>query len=86
MKKSDAVKEAFGKLLGASDTAAAAVMRLGSIRIQALEDGPAKYIIRQMRKLNEVSRELHDMAKQLDWEVDDTKTIGSEIKNIEKVN
>jgi uncharacterized protein Yka (UPF0111/DUF47 family) len=85
MKKSEAIKEAAVKLLGASDTAAAAVMRLGGIRMHALEDGPAKHIIRQMRKLNEVAKELHDLAENLDWDIDETKTITNEVKQIEEV-
>jgi|WetSurMetagenome_2_1015567.scaffolds.fasta_scaffold394705_1 hypothetical protein len=85
MKKSEAIKEAAIKLAGAADTVESAAQRLSGIRSHAITDGYEKQIIRRIRNLMDIARELRDMGNYLDFDVDETKTIKSTIKNDEEV-
>lgn len=86
IRKSEAIREASLKLLRASDSAAAAVLAMGGIRYEAITDGMHREIVRQMRRLNDIARELNQMADAIEWDVDATKTIAIQIKNDEEVN
>lgn len=86
MKRSEAIRKASAAMAETSDVLYMVNMKLGRISRQALSEGQVSFVVNQMRKIAEVSKELADMCKILDWDIDEEKTIELEKKSIEEVN